>query len=501
MNRGMILERAQYFQRLRQTHSAWRLLASRRAPLILACFEQLFRESAEVSLEDGVQHLGDLFLEFQNDEELALRGDDVYAEARREVRDWIRRRLLVERGGRLSATDALQRTIQFAQNLEEQLMTSTASRLRTVQDVIERLLVQLHPDQETHIRHLEQKIKELEGELERAKQGELPEVDSSTVVEELKEVYQQSMSLKADFRRVEDSYRAADYQLRKEITKADKDRGQVIDTLLESHESLLKTPEGQVFDAFCHQLYERGRLEKMKAGIQDLLQHEDTPEAYNAKQRDDMRDLIHVLVTDSSRVIDAKSRGEQDVKSYVKTGLASENFRVGALINELTEAAYAIDWEDRKVARQPAALPPINIPVTNLPLIQRLLPKQSSETKRSALDLQEQGGDVIDLDENFWASYESLDRAALFSDTLAFLEQRWKPATLADLAQIAPKKHDLESVAYWITLAREAGTTLDLDKEEHFTIEAEGEPATAFTTPHVELTADALRKINRETLD
>ncbi len=75
-----------------------------------------------------------------NDTEFEL-GDDHALTARRELRQWVKRGLIVERNGQLLATDALQRALLFLDSLEVQTMTSTASRLATVQRAIEDLEV------------------------------------------------------------------------------------------------------------------------------------------------------------------------------------------------------------------------------------------------------------------------------------------------------------------------------------------------------------------------
>jgi hypothetical protein len=63
-----------------------------------------------------------------NDSEFDL-GDDHPLSARRELRQWLKRGLIVERGGKILATDAFQRSLKFLESLEDQTMTSTASRL------------------------------------------------------------------------------------------------------------------------------------------------------------------------------------------------------------------------------------------------------------------------------------------------------------------------------------------------------------------------------------
>jgi hypothetical protein len=52
-------------------------------------------------------------------------------------------------------------------------------------------------------------------------------------VESIREVYTLASSLRADFRRVEDSWRQADRQLRQSIVSEHNHRGDIVDKLLD----------------------------------------------------------------------------------------------------------------------------------------------------------------------------------------------------------------------------------------------------------------------------
>src|SRR4051794_966983 len=133
----MTRELPQRFTVLRRNHAAWLLLASRNGPLILAGMKSLIdTHPTGISFEEAVERLAASFAHFANDTQYEL-GDDYALTARRELRQWIKRGLMVERGGVLLPTDALQRALQFADSLEDHSMTSTASRLATVQRAIE----------------------------------------------------------------------------------------------------------------------------------------------------------------------------------------------------------------------------------------------------------------------------------------------------------------------------------------------------------------------------
>ncbi len=94
----------------------------------------LYREADDgVRTETALQVLIEMLAEHANDEDLGTGGGDFPAQARKEARVWIQRRLVIERDGRLYATDALKKAFDFVAGLDYRLMTSTASRLTVVQ--------------------------------------------------------------------------------------------------------------------------------------------------------------------------------------------------------------------------------------------------------------------------------------------------------------------------------------------------------------------------------
>lgn len=142
-------------------------------------------------------------------------------------------------------------------------MTSTASRLSTVQQKIETLEAALNPDKRRRIEHLEAKIAVLQAGLEATKEGRFSVLDGERAAEEIREVHALAMSLRADFRRVEDSYREADRSLRQSIVSEDQNTGEVLDRLLDTNETLLNKPEGRVFSGFFEQVIRSDELNRM----------------------------------------------------------------------------------------------------------------------------------------------------------------------------------------------------------------------------------------------
>lgn len=496
----MSRELSQRLVMLRRNHPAWLLLASRNGPLILAILKTLLdAHPGGIDFEEVVEHLTEVFADNANDAEFEF-GDDHALSARRELRHWLKRGLIVERNGQLLATDALQRSLQFLDLLEVQTMTSTASRLATVQLAIENLEAQLSSSQTGRAQSLKSRIEALTKELEAVKVGNFQVLDGHAAEEGIREIYQLAISLQADFRRVEDSYREADRALRQRIISEKQNRGEIVEELLGCHEELVQTVEGQVFESFHQQLVKSAELEQMKGRLRSILNNKNTERALERKQRADLRLLVSRLVQESERVIQARARSDRDVRSFLKSGLADEQIRVGAVLQDIFQSALYVDWQSQKVRRMPSPLPPIAIAVPHLPLVERLLVKQIDQDGSDDLDLTLTEADPEAMDDEFWKAFHVLDRAQLFESTIAHLQAVGRPLTIGELANALPPTHDLETLAYWLVMARQAGIEPD-GSEEVVDLFNEADGWTRFHVPRVEMSSASISDLDFRSLE
>ena len=516
-------QRTQKYIAARQQNAAWLLLASRRAPLMLSCLEALFEHQRDgVPLDDAVQALADMLAAHANLPDFEIDTADITAQARRELRDWIRRALITEREGRIHETDALKTALRFVAQLDSRLMTSTASRLAVVQREIDNLATALDPHPQSRAEHLERRIQDLQRQLDDVRAGHLPLLTDAQAIEGIREVFALATSLRADFRRVEDSWRAADRTLRQAVLSAEQHRGAVVDQLLDGHAQLLNTPEGRVFESFQQQLDNQSELAEMHVRIRSILGHPACGQALDDLQHSALRLLRQQLIKEAKVVQAVRARSEREVSQFMKTGQAAENQRVGQLLNDILQQALSVDWQRQAVRRQPAPLPPLGVALSGLPLIERLRIKSLDSGGHSAnLLLTTQYADLNQVDDEFWHAFEGLDRKALLQQTLAVLEQSNTPMTLAALAQaLPPGEHDLETLTLWMALAREAseGDTASAagpatlawgDGQEHITTTDAPHPTGGqaapqppkhwrFTVPLVALDAAAVRSAGED---
>lgn len=467
---------------------------------MLASLKTLFEARPNgIEFEDAAEQLASVFADNANDSDFEL-DDDHPVAARRELRLWLKRGLIVERSGQVLATDALQRSLQFLDLIEDNTMTSTASRLATVQRAIETLETQLNHSQEDREKFLLARIGALKKELDAVQSGDFEVLDGPQAQEGIREVYQLAISLYADFRRVEDSYREADRLLRQRIISERKNRGQIVDELLSSHEALIETSEGQVFESFYAQLVKTTEIEEMKRRMRSILANDNANRALERKQKADLGQLVPRMLQESERVIQARAKSERDVRGFLKSGLADEHIRVGALLQDIFQAALEVDWQSQRTRRLPSPLPPLAVSAGNLPLPERLLVKQIDPVNGGELNLTVSEADPAEIDGELWQALRALNRADLFETTVAHLQASGRRLTIGALAEALPPTHDLETLTYWLAMARQAGFEID---EQTETVDLQNGDAdwTRFHVPAVELGFEAVKDLEPRGLE
>ena len=491
-------QRTQKYIYARQQHPAWLLLASRRAPLMLSCLDALFEHQRDgVPFDAAVQALSEMLAAHANQSDFEIETNNTVAQARRDLQEWIKRALVVEREGRVFETDALKTALRFVAQLDQRMMTSTASRLAVVQREIDNLAAALDPDPRTRTEHLQRRIDDLQQQLQDVQDGRITALTDDQAVEGIREVYVLASSLRADFRRVEDSWREADRLLRQAIISAQHHRGAVIDKLLDGHAALLNTQEGRVFDSFHQQLANQSELTEMRERIRNILNHPAAARALDDLQRSVMYLLVQQLLKEAKVVQSVRARSEREVSQFMKTGQAAENQRVGQLLNDVLQQALNVDWQRQQVRRLPAPLPPVGLKLDNLPLVERLRIKSLDGNTQTDLLLTTEYADLNQVEDEFWQAFDGLDREALLQKTLAILEQSNKPMSLLDLATLLPPgDHDLEALTLWLAMAREAGIEPQAGVEQ---LETHGtQQHWRFTVPQVQLNAQQLKSIDWE---
>lgn len=505
MQQDSVIPLAKQYRRMRYTNEAWRLLTARRSPLILACAERLFINSHDsVSMSDAIELLARCFDEFVNDSDFDLQQKDTHALAKTEWQTWLKRGLIVEKNQVVFATDALQKVISFIKTLDEAtIMTSTASRLQTVQSEVQKVYSALNPNKADRENYLQTQINQLQAELERVRQGGFQPLADAEAIEQIQNIYQLSTGLYVDFRRVEDSYRMMDQKLREDAIREDFHRGDMLTGLLDSHAQLISTPEGRVFYNF-NQALQRDALDVLKEHIRHIISYPVATQSLNARQLYEFSQLTRTLNTEARRVNRAKQQIEHDVKNFVQSVRSSEHHRVGVLLKQLFQQALMIDWQVRSIQQTDSNLPPIAPTIHRVPIVARISINQKSVCDEAAtLDLHTKPMSLDEFDPSFWHTFDRLDEATWLQQIKDSLQAIGRPISLAGLLrhQVPPKRHDLEAIAFLMALARYVSARFD-DIIEYEYVDLADEEALLwrYRLPKVMLEYPMIAKIQPEDL-
>ena len=221
----------------------------------------------------------------------------------------------------------------------------------------------------------------------------------------------------------------------------------------------------------------------MKSRLRSILSNNNTDKALQRKQKADLRQLVSRLVQESERVIQARAKSERDVRGFLKSGLADEHIEDQARdpARHLSCRVGSRLAVAKGATASPSPLPPLAMSIGNLPLAERLLVKQIDQDGNGELNLTVSEADPAEMDEEFWQAYPRMDRAQLFrKTTVAHLQASGQSLTISTTAKALPPTHDLETLAYWLAMARQAGIALD-DRTELIDLQDESDVWTRFT--------------------
>lgn len=333
---NFVLHQSQ-FQRLSEENAAWRLLQARRAPTILAFLASLFAEQNEISYGQARLLL---------DGEIVRNRESGFWEegetaASTYLNEWIKQGWLRELDDQLMPTDAAQIALRFVRQLDERAATTTASRLRLVQDAVRDFVARFGGNLAARLAILQQKRAEIEQEIAQIEAGFMPDYSAQQEREMLRQIHDLAAGLTHDFRYIEDQIRQLDKKTREIMIKSDLSRGQLLQQVFEKEKFLEKTEAGSAFNGFYELLSDPNRQAEFRAQLLDILQS-DSAQHLSPPQQRFLARLLTELTRESNRVFTVRRRTEQELRAYVESGVANENQVIVNKIRELERLAMML---------------------------------------------------------------------------------------------------------------------------------------------------------------
>lgn len=210
--------------------------------------------------------------------------------------------------------------MQWVRSLGERDFVGTESRLNTIFDLLRQIVFGTETDPQARIEELRRQQRALDDEIIRIGAGDLGLLDASGVRDRYQQLAATARELLSDFREVEDNFRRLDRQLREKITGWQGGKGELLDDVLGSRESIAGSDQGRSFQAFHDFLLSAARQEELSGLLAKV--HEITEAT---AERDPRLKHVHYDWLDAARSTQATVRQPAPLRENVRAALRRES--------------------------------------------------------------------------------------------------------------------------------------------------------------------------------
>jgi hypothetical protein len=268
---------------LRDNSPGWRLLRADNAPLILSFLHRVFVAGniRSISASELASRLDDeLYALNQRDGEQGGGGDGKTfpKSAKAYLDDWAApeagwlRKYYPEGTDEphYDATPAVEKALQWIQSLNEREFVGTESRLKVIFDLLRQIVLGTETNPGVRLEELTRQRQYIDEQIARVEAGDMPMLDGTAVRDRYQQFSATARELLADFRQVEENFRKLDRQLREKIAGWHGGKGELLDDVLGSRESITGSDQGKSFQAFYGFLLSQARQEEL-SGLLDRV--------------------------------------------------------------------------------------------------------------------------------------------------------------------------------------------------------------------------------------
>ena len=168
-------------------------------------------------------------------------------------------------------TPATERVIEWVSSFHPRPFISTESRLRMVFELLRQIVEGTEADPDVRIAELKRKKAVIEKEIRQMQAGYIPLLDDSQVRDRFLQVETMARGLLADFRQVEQNFRALDRAARERVATFEGGKGALLEEILSQREAIVNSDQGNSFRAFWDFLMSPARQEELSALLEEVF--------------------------------------------------------------------------------------------------------------------------------------------------------------------------------------------------------------------------------------
>jgi len=448
---------------LRQHHPAWRLLTSPHAALIASFLHRVFilpneRMITQADLAEALE-----------DELFALReslGSDAFPKSASDYlndwagsdKGWLRK---FYRQGSDEAffdlTPATEKAIAWLNGLTARSFVGTESRLLTLFELLRQIDAGSETDPAVRIAELEGRRDQIDVEIARVRDGELPLLDDTALKERFQQFVELSRAFLSDFREVEQNFRTLDRWVRERITLWEGSKGELLEVVMGERDAITDSDQGRSFRGFWDFLMSSTRQAEFSELLERILALSAVAElAPDARTRRIHYDWLEAG-EHTQRTIAQLS---QQLRRFLDDKAWLENRRIMEILRGIEGKALAV--RQAPPGGDFMAIDGIGATI-ELPM-ERPLYRPAVRPRLTDRIIDAAG---LDVDTDALYATVVIDSAVLARHIRHTL-QRNDQVTLADLCRARPLEHGLAELVTYLDLAdRSFETLIDESVEDH----------------------------------
>jgi len=262
---------------LRQNHPAWRLLNSPHAPLVASFLHRVFilpneRIIAQAELVEKLEDELYVLRERRGTEAFPRTAPEYLNDWAGNDKGWLRKFYRQNSDEPyFDLTPATEKAIAWLGQLSERMFIGTESRLLTLFELLRQIDAGSEADPEMRIAELGKRRDEIEAEMARVLDGDIPLLDDTAMKDRFQQFMATSRELLSDFREVEHNFRALDRGVRERIALWEGGKGELLEEIMGERDAIAGSDQGRSFRAFWDFLMSSTRQEEFSEMLERVL--------------------------------------------------------------------------------------------------------------------------------------------------------------------------------------------------------------------------------------
>ena len=448
-------------EQLKSRHSAWVLLSSRNAALVLSFLGRVFVDANASNLPSTtlVNELDDEL--FALNQRLAgADGEPRFPRPARHYLDdwsapekgWLRRFYPPDSDEpHYDLTPAVETALAWVEDLRARTFIGSESRLTTIFELLRQMVYGADDNPAARLADLQRRRGAIDAEIEHLEAGDVVLADVVTQRDRYQQFARTARELLADFRQVESNFRDLDRGLREQIAMWEGSKGELLDDLFTNRSGITESDQGRSFRAFYDLLLSSERQTELSELLDRLHGIDTIPDLDPRLAR------VHYDWIDASeRTQSTVRRLSEQLRRFLDDQVWMENRRVFDLIHSVeTQALRLRDEPDPRVTMELDATAVAMVLPMERPLYRR--------TRTTGLESGPLEAGVGDLDHASLFEQLHVDRDALVRTILEQLGPR-DAVRLDDVIAGHPLEQGLAELVGYLSLD-EPGLDVTFDED------------------------------------